>query len=714
MQQGIFNRFIFIFISMMVTSFAFATDRAEELRTEMWNATDKNFKATSIPSKWDNKSAVILAQLNRFEYRKGFLSSSLYQNEYRHYRIKLIDKNAVNKYTEMSYRSNNDIGLEHVKVYAGFKIIKANGKELIVDLSNAVTMEKVVNGRTVSYNKIAIANLESGDILDYYICEESTISSNNVLHFFDPVIYSLPQEYPLIYHKLQFRAERRCFINLRSLNGAPELKLIADDANEEVYYTLEQSELEGIESQRWMYPYRELPSIKFRAAYASGKAMRAFDVLLGKPGVVKSSVTKQEVEDLAGTMLATSYDVKSLSKYAKKKLKGIKDPFEIATQTYYYYRNSYLFDESESNLVEGKSWPFISEIKFVDVFSTFLTLKNIPHDIVIAVPRNIAALDDLLMEQEIEWLIRVKKNDQYLYLSPFSINAVAGEMNVRLEGTDAYALDGLLSPRKWDAKRITLPKTSSAVNSSDAAIQVDLTDLNNIKVNVKKSVSGNNKLSDQYNLLDVYDFEKEERSKFKMGESFTGYLNRKKLLAMKTAYLANRDELRQKTLKEDLETNFDLKIKEVGKLVIEQTGRYNTNPALVYSFNFETEDLAKKAGPNFLIDIGKLIEQQTSLEKEELTRKHNVYFDNARSFKYTITLDVPKGYVVQGLEKLNQRVENKFGGFTSTAKQANGKVTIETNKHFDVDYVSAANWPEIVNFLNAAQNFSEQKLLLKK
>jgi hypothetical protein len=190
----------------------------------MWSTANKSFQVSDVPKKWATKSAVIIAQLNRYEYRKPAVLNLLRYNEYHHYRIKMLDKNAINKYSEMSYYTNHTDNSTHetVKVYVGFKVIKPNGKEIIVDLATAVTMEKQSGGLKRSYDKLAIPGLEQGDILDYYICEEATKSNQSLIYFFDPIVYALPREYPVMNHKLQFRAERRCFINLKSLNGAPE------------------------------------------------------------------------------------------------------------------------------------------------------------------------------------------------------------------------------------------------------------------------------------------------------------------------------------------------------------------------------------------------------------------------------------------------------------------------------------------------------------
>ena len=58
---------VLLFISFHVS--VFADDRATELKEEMWNSGDKNFSVKDIPQNWAGTSAVIIAQMNRFEYR---------------------------------------------------------------------------------------------------------------------------------------------------------------------------------------------------------------------------------------------------------------------------------------------------------------------------------------------------------------------------------------------------------------------------------------------------------------------------------------------------------------------------------------------------------------------------------------------------------------------------------------------------------------------
>jgi len=56
---------------------------------------------------------------------------------------------------------------------------------------------------------------------------------------------------------------------------------------------------------------------------------------------------------------------------------------------------------------------------------------------------------------------------------------------------------------------------------------------------------------------------------------------------MKEAYLKKRNEYKMEALKGSLEQIYDFKVKDPANLVITQTGRYNTSPAMIYNFTYE-------------------------------------------------------------------------------------------------------------------------------
>src|SRR5690606_8987623 len=103
--------------------------RAEEIKQQMWNSGDKDFAVTTIPDKWKNQSAVIIAKSNLLSYRKAVLLSALNHNQYYHNRIMLLDKSAVEEYAQFSLPGSRvgGVGTKYL-TYAGFKIIKPDGR----------------------------------------------------------------------------------------------------------------------------------------------------------------------------------------------------------------------------------------------------------------------------------------------------------------------------------------------------------------------------------------------------------------------------------------------------------------------------------------------------------------------------------------------------------------------------------------------------------
>jgi len=102
------------------------------------------------------------------------------------------------------------------------------------------------------------------------------------------------------------------------------------------------------------------------------------------------------------------------------------------------------------------------------------------------------------------------------------------------------------------------------------------------------------------------------------------------------------------------------------------------------------------------------------IKPDQRTRKYNIQMPFARVFVYNIAFAIPDGYTVEGLEKLNVSIERKSGGFSATATISGNQLVIATKKYYNHYWESADQWPDMLAFLDAAWDFSQQKILLKK
>ena len=73
--------------------------------------------------------------------------------------------------------------------------------------------------------KIAVPNLEIGDIIDFYNYSTETFSSTYEFGF-DAVERTLGETYPILNYKLTFQTENDFFVNFNTYNNGPELKQI--------------------------------------------------------------------------------------------------------------------------------------------------------------------------------------------------------------------------------------------------------------------------------------------------------------------------------------------------------------------------------------------------------------------------------------------------------------------------------------------------------
>ena len=329
---------IFIFSVFFISLFG-QTKNEIEAKEFFWGTKDKHKDVVEIPEKWENESAVILYKNENYSYQKSGKSVD-YKASLRK-RIKLLDQAAVEDFSEFSYKKRFRSSKGRISFRAGkgnnvvgVKIIKPSGEEIEIDV-NEESIE--VDGES----KLAISNLEVGDILDYYVYHVEPFKS--ALEFgFDPVETTLAEEYPIVDFKLTFETENDFFINFNSYNGAPTLMKKPSKKGNIRHYELTASDIDKNDYPRWFYPMVELPAYKFQVYFArSGKFEdRALAFLPEKEETIKKKVSKQEVLDLYDQRFKPDGEISVLKSFVKKK--NYKNDEEKVTAAYYYMRHYYL------------------------------------------------------------------------------------------------------------------------------------------------------------------------------------------------------------------------------------------------------------------------------------------------------------------------------------------------------------------------------------
>ena len=236
---------------------------------------EDEFNVTAVPENWKNESAVIIGQRTEYLFTRPSTAKNTATivriNEYVHKRVKLQDKNALEKYSTFYFVTMGRDGK------AEYRIIKSSGKEEHVDMSTAIAEESDVPDmyKPIFYKlairsmKIAIPNLEVGDIIDYTIRSTYDWDMKTEGIQFTPFIFSLSNNYPTMYQQYRFTMANGMKVKYRNYNGAPTLKfdnrasVYGDKESYLSYYFMDKNREKSSE-ERWSYEFRSTPTVKFR------------------------------------------------------------------------------------------------------------------------------------------------------------------------------------------------------------------------------------------------------------------------------------------------------------------------------------------------------------------------------------------------------------------------------------------------------------------
>jgi hypothetical protein len=719
---------------------------------------EKEFEATAVPEKWKNESAVIIGQKTEYLFARVFsgkTSTVVRIHEYVHKRIKLQDKNSLEKFSTFYYVTMGKDG------NAEYKIIKANGKENTVNMGSALEEEQdipaiykpILFKMNFKKMKIAIPDLEVGDIIDYTIKSSFDWDMRQSGIEFTPFIFSLANSYPTMFQQYRFTMADGMKVKYKGFNGAPAIKYdpkasVFGDKNSYLSYYFLDKDREKMNEERWSYQYRNTPTVKFRVVLLADNDESSKG--LGQATIDRSSLTMDQVYQRyvgAGAYMTTT--VTSLVGYtteymAKKKADGVlKTDDDIIRETYYCLRKVFLemyykgpvHSDLEKYMTGKKLYKKVLAAEKKDVTSqkeekedeirisgvTFATAlrmafaaMGVQSELFVYMPRTLGTWRDAVFMEELDYVLRVKGKKKFYYLEAFNNFDAFATPYPYLENAEGYAIG---YQEKDQYVRASIPASASNDNIEKQEYFLSLSDAMDVmRVERTSSYLGATKTGriEQANLDRSYlnfDFDKyyNEPKKTKKGDNAFVETSTKYNDPDKDERLKERRELFEK----DVKAEFDIDKYDEFELV--KDGRFGDTAWLQYKERFTLKKLISKAGRNYIVEIGKMIGDQIKLDSNEIkTRQTDIWIPYARTIANIITLNIPAGYTVDGLQDLNINVDNESGSFISTAKLEGEKLLITTKKLYKKNFDKKELWSNYIAFLEPAYKFSQAKIVLKK
>lgn len=699
---------------------------AQKVREEVWKWDLPEFKNYTVPDEYKNESAVILAMHDQIiatgksKFRVnaalafGINKELEYSKTYRKL-IKINDKVSLDKYSTISFKEERKVKgymmSSKFKTIVGARIIKPDGTVKNVDVEDEAVEVTEGKKEKVDHKKLAIPDLQVGDILDYFVQDEGHVDTQNI----PPMSFVFGDRYPILHYSVHCEIGKNLTAEYRPINGAPDFTESTNE-DKDIVLDAEKKNIPKIEGMdRWVSPFREFPMIRMSVLNnTSGDIWKPKTAR--KKGLYKNVPASTILDDMksaygddryAGTSDAAK-DTKKLVDRYKKENPGFSQG-ELAC---------YIYDALQFN------WDYYGygdpQGSFIRTLNMFLKYYKVDYKLAFVTSKYGARFDEVANWYDINCMT-IADNDKlmFTYNPPFSI---AGEVDFDFEGESGVTLSNYKYKGKilqGEQKQFTVPVTDENYNSSLTRLDVNFTDDPMILGISKKTTNrGNLKREYQSNfaIYEKWDEEMRERlgiKKTKLEEMQEKRGDRKYIDDYKSAMEEARKKIKD-NFKDEIKQYHDAEPKEIIEYNVEHLGITSQNPDFVATVKYQQEGLVQKAGNNYILNVGKLIGQQLDLKGEDRKRNVDVYMPTARSYEYSIEIKIPDGYSVSDIEKLNQNVNNASASFSVSATLSSNILKIDTKKVYKNAFEPVANWNNLLEMLDNTINFCNQSIVLRK
>lgn len=717
-------------------------EAAEKIRQQIWSVQAPEFKVRNIPAEYTNTSAVVVARSLEIvsDSKKRSKMTMMGFGMYRELTIsqtvreliKLNDKSALADYSEIEYtrlQKRSGFLIEtRSTMYVGIRVIKPDGSVKEVTIDDAVLTK---DERSIKEAKIAVPDLQVGDMIDYYIVKENITDNVSPDDDMFTHVFRFYDDLPVMYYSIHIELGKKYAAEYRCYNGAPDFKTSQSDDGDNIFDVVKKNIAPMKGADLWVSPYRQLPMIKFNILMGY-KGMFAGRMNSRRPGeVYKNQLADEFIQDeinslaaLNGSILGlgVNYDAdvtKRLSAISKAKVAAD----SMAAEIFYSYRYLLLLKvmsgtKPEEVVSRGKI--DFNENKILVFYARLMNEMKTRAFIVLGNSRY-GPQPKEIMGSDFGYLLYLPDGKRK-FIGFNDIFTPAFYIPPALEGNNAAValnVGTTMRPGDIDKSSVKIPVTNAPDNLRVESLEVNpLVASNELQISRNTKLSGHYSSDVQSHLILMEDYINAERKAFGLPGTVIDEMKEVKKGAKYAEELAAAFEEERKKqpekFKEEIKDWFEQEVTDVKDYKILNLGVRHTRPVFEYTSGFKMSGCVKKAGNNYIVDIGKLQGTPLKITEEQRKRTIDVYMPFARAIETYITLTIPDGYSCEGVAALNKVVENETGYFKTEAKVEGNKLVLSIRKSYSHSLEPAANWEKLLAFIDAANDFENAKILLKK
>ncbi|RYY61415.1 MAG: DUF3857 domain-containing protein [Chitinophagaceae bacterium] len=719
-----------------------------EIRETVFNWDKPEFKVRTVPDEFNKASKVVVAHHTELTadsksklvyYGLGFGGKKeLSIMEIVREMVKVNDKVAVDYYSELSFslfeKKSNLYKKDNSTTYVGVRIIKPDGKIREVNADEMVLTKDASKEKVA---KLAIPDLQPGDIVDYFIATDLLMTNDFTTREYSVILFD---EAPTMHHSFHGQLGKKFAVDYRSYNGAPDVK-VTRNSDDDIVIDVTKKNMPAFETTLWVAPAVQLPFIRMNISLGTRKGRYGY----AKAGEINKNKSADEVlTDKARTFGYEYYvsqaggglEQDEVVKLSKKRAKAAGTDFsdmrdeERAAFVYYNLRFSKILnfdiDAMERSIRSG-------EFTFNGLSSYLFNLMRkaqVRTGVLVSSTRTGFRMNEVMEEDDLRSTTFV--GDQKKFITIRSIYDVPFETPQDIEGMGSTKTFGI-TPRALKAvgsggdyannteqsPGFKVPMSDPSANAHIDKLKISLIPgQNTVAVKRNTTIRGHYKRDTQRALILYEDFYESERKLLgeemslleKLEDSKRG---RKYVEEVKNAFAEARKKQKDAFL-EEAKGWFEQEITNLKDYKVESMGVRHTAPDLVYSSSFDMDGLVKKAGNNFIFEVGKIQASPLTIKPEQRKRDMDIFMSFPRSIEFQVEVKVPEGYTVEGLEAINKNVVNDAGAFVASATLTGDMVRIVMSRKYNHAYEPSANWDKLLAFIDAGSEWSNSKILFRK
>jgi len=713
-------------------------ERAAEIQDEVWNNADKAFEAKVAPEKYKNESAVVLAKSVEVtnSTKRKFKMITIFGGTVKQYkyfttlreRVLINDKSALEDFSTLNYKKIADNSVragalrfkDISKTFIGVKIFKQAGKVINISPDDEEVLTR--NTDKDKEGKLAIPDLQIGDILDYYIRIEEVVEVTTEVR--GPDLFFLGGEYPILYYNVKYILDKKCGADIMSMNGAKPMSETTN-SDDDILLEFTEKDLPKINSTLWTSQPRQIPYHVVRYGFSGANIIAEKGEVSRGPftAIYKKNLKDRFINQIAGRVIDFSPEKAMEEYFGGKKIVKDLPPDSIVNYLYNYFHWIQYGSFSNMDVSNQRNYNTMNWYNLAVTYSELLRDYDIENDIVIVCNRNSGRLQEVFGIGDFETFVKVNSGGKYTWICFNDFFQNTGQLAANYQGEDALILTRGGKDRKPKYEDLEAPlklpvsKSSENVLAENLNVTFNKENFQTITIERTSKETGSMKQTDQKRLLLSEDVEAEFAALINKKKNVDDIASRKKGKERGNEIQAafDKERLKQKDyFKDEIKEQYDQEPKELISYKINNAGLAIQNPFFEFTEKFTMENFVKKAGNNFIFDAGKLMGTYKKLEDKERTRTLDIYMPSARTLTYSFNIAVPEGYTVKGVEELNKKVTNDIASFTSSASLNGNTVMVTVSRSYNNNFEPVANWSKLLTVMDAAADFTNMKLLLEK